>query len=639
MDRDLDVQAVKRQREQIAIRHGLPPIGARMVNQYGIEWVVDGHLYAANVAAIGRSEGFVPEDPRDLLPVLIPQNLSQSLINFWTQVDRCTSKEMYLLDTLPYLRPHAAHPDGHAVDSATSPDIILFFLDAARVHETILAHEIAHLWVEFVDDCEDWRVLRDMSVPSRIVHLQQIQSFVLDQKVNQVIAKRGFDMSIMDRQYLEAMLTLGEALESGYVPKTRWEAAFDALYIACARLHWQSHVTPPSTRQFTDALAIIKRYLPKEMELSKAFIGSIERHGFDNRAAIRSAIDECLVSSYAFAQERFDLDKDLVEDRPIQNLNDKHPNFLAGLPVPVKLEIGKAMAKQSIGTEPTHYRITPALGGLKAQVEFGDANGFWMSPTILHTFDLLLSIRPAHRPSVPLVPPIPASQRPHAPSQGLPQMADIASAPFAPTYSPTLLLPPNHPTMPQRMPTMRRNYMPGVGLWLSRVRLAEQLAGEHSYVYAYNDPVNYIDPDGLWPESGTATCFNDSGLFCNHDPSNPKCPTYSHGMTGAWPNVCLPKIAGCCGHDCRNYNSGLSETVNCGSQLTVSKGSCSVTITIIDAGPTGGLSSGAIVDLSPQAAKALWTCLQAAKKPTKPPTKKPTFSCGHFEVDGVTVSG
>lgn len=42
----------------------------------------------------------------------------------------------------------------------------------------------------------------------------------------------------------------------------------------------------------------------------------------------------------------------------------------------------------------------------------------------------------------------------------------------------------------------RRTYSPGIALFLSRVRLAEQLGGEHSYGYAMNNPVMQFDPDG-----------------------------------------------------------------------------------------------------------------------------------------------
>ncbi len=155
-------------RNDIAVRHGLPAIGSRMVNGHGIEWLVDGHSFLPDLTSLARDGGQVTkQDPRDLLPVIIPQNASQRLKDFWIETDRCTSKYLVAVDTMPGLRPHQAHPDGHWVDAWSSPDAIHFFLDANHVDETIFAHEIAHVWIDLVEDCEDYRVLRDLSDTSR----------------------------------------------------------------------------------------------------------------------------------------------------------------------------------------------------------------------------------------------------------------------------------------------------------------------------------------------------------------------------------------------------------------------------------------------------------------------------------------
>lgn len=48
---------------------------------------------------------------------------------------------------------------------------------------------------------------------------------------------------------------------------------------------------------------------------------------------------------------------------------------------------------------------------------------------------------------------------------------------------------------------MRRTYAPGIARFLSQVRLEEQLAGEHTFSYALNNPVNYVDPNGTSPKN------------------------------------------------------------------------------------------------------------------------------------------
>ena len=44
-----------------------------------------------------------------------------------------------------------------------------------------------------------------------------------------------------------------------------------------------------------------------------------------------------------------------------------------------------------------------------------------------------------------------------------------------------------------------RNYMAGLGRWISQVGFEQQMAGESAYGYANNNPVNFTDPTGLSP--------------------------------------------------------------------------------------------------------------------------------------------
>ena len=145
---NLDLACLKERNNSMAIRQGLPPIGATLANAHGIIWVVDGHTFAPSVMTLGRTEKEC--DPRDLYPVSIPQNLSKKLQDMLQELHACTPKDFVPLDTVPHLRPYQAMPYSHSVDSVSDPNRILLFFDSARIHEAAFAHELAHVWLALV---------------------------------------------------------------------------------------------------------------------------------------------------------------------------------------------------------------------------------------------------------------------------------------------------------------------------------------------------------------------------------------------------------------------------------------------------------------------------------------------------------
>ena len=99
---------------------------------------------------------------------------------------------------------------------------------------------------------------------------------------------------------------------------------------------------------------------------------------------------------------------------------------------------------------------------------------------------------------------------------------------------------PNFPGQP------RRFYMAGTARFLTRVREAEWLGGEHPYAYAMNNPVTYTDPSGLDPT--LSDCKRRGGKACFH------CANYVFANKRKY----CPKAA------CRAANQLCGTSVTCG---------------------------------------------------------------------------
>ncbi len=447
-----ELSAIREKYNTIALENKLPSIGSKMINKYGMEWIVYGHFFAPTLSSMARDYGnVISHDPRDLLPVIIPQNMSPRLNDFFIQVDRSTSKHLIPLDTMPHLHPNQSHPDGHSVDAWSDPNRILFFFDAVHLHETIFAHELGHVWIDLIENCEDYRMMRDLSDTSRVRQFQYIQSFVLDRKVNDVIAGRGFDMTIIDDQQFETIHSMAQAVNAGYQPPSKREAACLAPIIAAAILD-QNRLSETSLRDFNVAIATLKQGIPEICLLAEEFVNSVSQHGVDDGGSIKEVINECAILSFRAIGDSFDITRDLEEVIPTECYQDKFPKFFPGCSVREKLEIGKAMAKHDIGAN-VRWRIFGAPNG-SAQIQFLDASYRWTEPTALRR-----SVMRLDQPSIP---------------------RRIGS---------------------HRQRHFGRSYMPGIGLWLSRERLAEQTGTESPYRYAYDNPVKYASPSGRAPIS------------------------------------------------------------------------------------------------------------------------------------------
>ncbi|HVL38289.1 MAG TPA: hypothetical protein VM328_02750 [Fimbriimonadaceae bacterium] len=494
----LEVAARREKNNLSAVRFGLPAVGSKLVNRYGLVFEVESHVHVPTANSVQRWREGAQSDA-DLFPSIIPQNLSQRLTSFVAAVDRCTTKTLLVLDTMPHARRDAGVPDGHWVDTIGNGGANLLFIDAAQIHETHFAHEIGHLWVQYVDQAEDERVMEDVSDAGRLHQLSFVQSYVTDLRVNQLIAEKGFDVSLIVQDQAASIASLGRAIEAGYRPENPREGVFMALALAVQILEEQK-TGSNMLAKLDDTLAKVTRLDPELAQLATGFADAVTRHGYEGKVQIRASIDECLKLAFEYSGDGIDLDQDLVFPPAPEADFDKYPQWIEGASPQMKCEVGRIMAREDI---PDGSRWSISQGPLNASLlSFELPNGTIRGPWTLehsHSFaariDHVQRINEMNRQSR-------ERQMKHQPTNGMP----------------------NFPGQP------RRFYMAGTARFLTRVREAEWLGGEHPYAYAMNNPVTYVDPSGNHPQ-GCPTHGGEPGCVFSGPPGSQSDPAYWHCQT------------------------------------------------------------------------------------------------------------
>lgn len=515
-----DVPLFMQRPAEQADRLGLPPIGSRLSSSDGMQWVVIDHIHAPNLVSYARNRGLSsPRNSDDLVPRVAAEQLSQRLLDFWIETDRCTSKAFLIVDTLPHLRPQYAFRHGHSVDAWSVPGATLFAFDFANIHESIIAHEIAHVWIDLVEDCEDYRSPVNWLDTARAQQILFIQSFVLDCKVNQVVRERGFDLSIFAEHSRQAISNFTKAVLLGHRPPTQREAVLNALMIASAllehedELHGKEAHTPVLCYDgsMASALRLLRAEVPEIYDLAECFVTAVQHNGTSNREQIRHAIDDCLTFAFEFTGDPLDLKNELCEEAPNETYQlDKTPDFLPGWPVRAKIEANRIRAKLHMGNNAPH-RLSQSFSGAM-QIEFLHPCGAWTSPVMVPHAPYVpqfLSPQEALPPGLRHLSPavlnlLPEKVRTQQPPKMGVHAAQVPMTPVATPQVPQLPVIPALPDMSaswlgaSSKPPYGRSYMAGVGLWLSEARLQEQLdLREHPYGYAENNPLANSDPTGF----------------------------------------------------------------------------------------------------------------------------------------------
>jgi len=494
--------AIRRENNNLsAVRAGLPAVGSRLINRYGLEFEVESHVHVPTANSAQRlMEG--PYADAVLFPSVIPKNLSEKLGHFIAAIDRCTTKTLLVLDTMPHVRRDGGVPDGHWVDTIGNSGANLLFIDAAHIHETHFAHEIGHLWIQYVEQAEDERVMKDVSDPAQLHQLSFVQSFVTDLRVNQIIAQKGFDVAIILEDQAASIASLRRAIEAGYRPENPREGVFMALALA-AQILEERKTGSNALAKLDDTLEKVSQLDPELVRLATGFADAVTRNGFQGKDQIRASIDECLKLAFDFSGDGIDLERDLVVPPNADPNFDKYPDWIEGASPQMKCEVGRIVAQEDIPIG-SRWSIAPGplnTGLLSFELPDGTTKGPWTLEN-----------------SQPISIPFHSVQRINEMNSQNKERKMKTQPPYGM---------PNFPGQP------RRFYMAGTARFLTRVREAEWLGGESPYGYAMNNPVTYTDPTGHQPR-GCPHHGRTPGCVFNGPPGSESDPAYWHCKADLW---------------------------------------------------------------------------------------------------------
>jgi hypothetical protein len=263
--------------------HGMPPIGTKTISEDGIEWEIVNYGFFPLPAGLAR----YPNDS-DYLPLVWPTGISERLAKLLSETDHCTSKHILFIDTMPAVHPLNVGENLHYAISSSNPDESYILLDTASAHETTFAHEIAHLWLNYVQYGGDgMRRLREEAWDNtKYMQLNFVQSFVVDLKVNDLIAERGFDMSLITADEINGLLSLRDAIAIGYQPPAPRAALLHSITIADAILD-QKRWPDEEKQRLADLLEFFEAATPPVYRMAQELVEIVRRNGYESREAIR----------------------------------------------------------------------------------------------------------------------------------------------------------------------------------------------------------------------------------------------------------------------------------------------------------------------------------------------------------------
>jgi hypothetical protein len=154
-------------------------------------------------------------------------------------------------------------------------------------------------------------------------------------------------MSLVNTDEINSLISLRNAIAIGYQPPAPRAALMHSITMADAILD-QKRWPDEDKQRLAGLLEFFEAATPQVYKTAQELVEIVRRHGYESREGIRKTLDECITIAFHVSGDDFDIERDLEEAPFVEEMRGKYPHEFPGVPVPLKIEIGKTLARHGI---------------------------------------------------------------------------------------------------------------------------------------------------------------------------------------------------------------------------------------------------------------------------------------------------
>ncbi|MHC4507237.1 MAG: hypothetical protein ACYTFI_28525, partial [Planctomycetota bacterium] len=317
------------------------PPGYTYRNRHGMKFRVFRYGAFAFGHCPGRSDGgraielyHADRPPPSVLPVVTHLDPSERLEKLYREVTAASPKKLIIADGAGLSEISRQVMEGLCFACWRElPDHMLVLVDSNLCREDIMAHELMHIWLDLIEGYEDHRRYRDVTNGRNSFTVLDIQSFVIDCKVQEKLIERGFPLRKFTDDIVEPLFDCARAMEGGVDLANRSQEAVMANLLArTGAVPDLYDLTTEDREKMRYARGVFERRAPGLGRLADGVTEAFRKHGYTTRPEALKLIDECLRLHFAYLGEALDFERDFRIEHDAIECCDDFSRALSGVP-------------------------------------------------------------------------------------------------------------------------------------------------------------------------------------------------------------------------------------------------------------------------------------------------------------------